>query len=216
MVILKFLRSLTNETRELARQTSVTLFSALFAAFQIAFYEWSGVDDLVVGTPVANRTRQSARDTMGYYSGIVPLRWQTDPSRIAADHLRAGHQQTIDSFANAIPFVELARSSRGTIHTGVQSGVRSSIRIAESSDAGDFAAESFRASEHAFDRHPAFPARDAKSPRPTMVWKSPGSFVRTCFPGVTFKISMAYFSEFWRASAARRRAESPNLMNRPQ
>jgi hypothetical protein len=101
---------LTNETRELARQTSVTLFSALFAAFQIAFYEWSGFDDLVVGTPVANRTRQTARETMGYCSGIVPLRWQTDPSRIAADHLRAGHQQTIDSFANAIPFVELARS----------------------------------------------------------------------------------------------------------
>ena len=69
---------LTNETRELARQTSVTLFSALFAAFQIAFYEWSGFDDLVVGTPVANRTRQTARETMGYYAGIVPLRWQTD------------------------------------------------------------------------------------------------------------------------------------------
>ncbi|HEY4284381.1 MAG TPA: condensation domain-containing protein [Chthoniobacterales bacterium] len=102
--------SLTNETRELARQAGVTLFSALLAAFQIAFYEWSGVDDLVVGTPVANRARQSARETMGYYAGIVPLRWQTDPSRTASDHLRAGHQQTVDSFGNAIPFVELARA----------------------------------------------------------------------------------------------------------
>lgn len=102
--------NLTNEVRELARQTGVTLFSALFGAFQIAFHEWSGVDDLVVGTPVANRTRQNARETMGYYAGIVPLRWQTDRSRVTADHLRAGHQQTIDSFANAIPFVELTRS----------------------------------------------------------------------------------------------------------
>ena len=102
--------SLTNETRELARGTGVTLFSALFGAFQIAFSEWSGFDDLVVGTPVANRTRQTARETMGYYAGIVPLRGQIDRSRIAADHLRAGHQQTIDSFSNAIPFVELARA----------------------------------------------------------------------------------------------------------
>ncbi len=47
---------------------------------------------------------------MGYYAGIVPLRGQIDRSRTAAEHLRAGHQQTIDSFANAIPFVELARS----------------------------------------------------------------------------------------------------------
>jgi hypothetical protein len=102
--------ALTNEIRELARRTGVTLFSALFGAFQIAFSEWSGSDDLVVGTPVANRTRQPARDTMGYYAGIVPLRGQVDRSRVAADHLRAGHQLTVDSFANAMPFVELAHA----------------------------------------------------------------------------------------------------------
>jgi len=101
------LASLTNETRELARQTGVTLFSALFGAFQIAFSEWSGFDDLVVGTPVANRTRQTARETMGYYAGIVPLRGQIDRSRVVSDHLRTAHQLTIDSFANAMPFVEL-------------------------------------------------------------------------------------------------------------
>jgi hypothetical protein len=101
---------LTNETRELARQTGVTLFSALFGAFQIAFSEWSKFDDLVVGTPVANRSKRNANETMGYYAGIVPLRGQIDRSRIASDHLRAGHQETIDSFANAIPFVELANA----------------------------------------------------------------------------------------------------------
>ena len=102
--------SLTNETRELARQTSVTFFSVLFGAFQLAFSEWSGFDDLVVGTPVANRTKQTARETMGYYAGIVPLRGQIDRSRIAADHLRAAHQLTIDSFASAIPFLELVHA----------------------------------------------------------------------------------------------------------
>jgi hypothetical protein len=101
--------SLTNETRQLARRTGVTLFSALFGAFQIAFSKWSGFDDLVVGTPVANRTRQTARETMGYYAGIVPLRGQIDRARVASDHLRAAHQLTIDSFANAMPFLELVR-----------------------------------------------------------------------------------------------------------
>jgi non-ribosomal peptide synthetase component F len=47
---------------------------------------------------------------MGYYAGIVPLRGQIDRSRTAAEHLRAGHQQTIDSFANAIPFVKLVHA----------------------------------------------------------------------------------------------------------
>ena len=143
----QFLRSLTNETRELARRTSVTFFSALFGAFQIAFSEWSGFDDLVVGTPVANRTQtERKRETMGYYAGIVPLRGQIDRSRVASDHLRAGHQQTVDSFANAIPFVELARALGEKSATGIQSTFRSALCFAEPSDAGCFAAESFRAS----------------------------------------------------------------------
>ncbi len=101
---------LTNETRELARRTGVTLFNALLGAFQIAFWEWNGCEDLVVGTPVANRTKPSARETMGYYAGIVPLRSEIDRKRPAADHLRAGHRRTIDAFANTMPFVELARA----------------------------------------------------------------------------------------------------------
>ena len=98
--------ALTNETRELARRSGITFFSGLLGAFQIAFCEWSGFDDLVVGTPVANRNKQNSRETMGYYAGIVPLRGQIDRTRIAADHLKAGHRQTIDAFANAVPFVE--------------------------------------------------------------------------------------------------------------
>jgi hypothetical protein len=102
--------SLTNDTRELARRTSITFFSALFGAFQLAFSEWSGFDDLVVGTPVANRAKQTARETMGYYAGIVPLRGQIDRARVVSEHLRTAHQLTIDSFANAVPFVELVRA----------------------------------------------------------------------------------------------------------
>ena len=110
--------TLANETRELARQTGVTFFTTLLGAFQITFCEWSGCEDVLVGTPVANRAGQNARETMGYYAGIVPLRGQIDRSRVAADHLRAGHRLTIDAFANAIPFVELARALGGKSAAG--------------------------------------------------------------------------------------------------
>jgi hypothetical protein len=106
----KIARGLTSESRELARRSSVTLFNALFVAFQIAFSEWSKFDDLVVGTPVANRNRQSANETMGYYAGIVPLRAQIDRSRIVSDCLRATQEETAEAFANAMPFVDLARA----------------------------------------------------------------------------------------------------------
>ena len=43
--------------RELARRNSATLFNTLLTAFQITLAQWTGADDIVVGTPVANRTR---------------------------------------------------------------------------------------------------------------------------------------------------------------
>jgi hypothetical protein len=46
---------------------------------------------------------------MGYFAGIVPLRGRIDPQLTFAEMLRAVHQSTVDSFAEAIPFVELAR-----------------------------------------------------------------------------------------------------------
>ena len=110
--------ALADQTRELARRTGITLFNALLGAFQVAFCEWSEFDELVVGTPVANRNKQNSRETMGYYSGIVPLRGEIDRSRVMSEHLRIGHRLTIDAFANAIPFVELVQALNEKKTTG--------------------------------------------------------------------------------------------------
>ncbi|HZE58736.1 MAG TPA: condensation domain-containing protein [Chthoniobacterales bacterium] len=96
--------------RELARRNGATLFSTLLAAFQVTLSRWTGADDIVVGTPVANRTRQDVRETMGYFSGVVPLRGQVERDRPFSEHLRIVHESTVDSFGNAIPFAELVRA----------------------------------------------------------------------------------------------------------
>ncbi|MEP6671513.1 MAG: condensation domain-containing protein [Chthoniobacter sp.] len=101
---------LTKAARELARRSGATLFSTLLTAFQVAFAEWAGTDDVLVGTPVANRTKQAANETMGYYAGIVPLRGRVDAKRTFPESLRAMHQTTVDCFANAMPFVALAQA----------------------------------------------------------------------------------------------------------
>lgn len=101
---------LTGSVRELARRNGATLFSTLLAAFQIALSRWTGADNIVVGTPVANRTRPDVRETMGYFSGVVPLRGQVERDRPFSEHLRIVHQTTVDSFANAMPFAELVQA----------------------------------------------------------------------------------------------------------
>jgi hypothetical protein len=96
--------------RDLARRQGVTLFSTLLVVFRLAVSRWTGARDIVVGTPVANRTRQGIHETMGYCSGIVPLRGDVDEDRPISDNLRALHQTSVDCFANAIPFAELTRA----------------------------------------------------------------------------------------------------------
>jgi len=99
---------LTNAVRELANRHSTTLFSALLAAFQWTISKWSGKDDILVGTPVANRNKDAVRETMGYFAGVVPLRGQIDSQQSFSQHLQTVSARALDCFANALPFAELA------------------------------------------------------------------------------------------------------------
>ncbi|MFK5923403.1 MAG: condensation domain-containing protein [Verrucomicrobiota bacterium] len=97
-----------DKVRDLARQLGVTVFNVLLAAFQLTLFKRTGVDDIVLGTPVANRTKTAVRETMGYFSGVVPLRGKIDPEQTFADRAKVVHEQTMDAFEHAIPFAELA------------------------------------------------------------------------------------------------------------
>lgn len=100
--------ALTEAVRGVARSTGATLFCTLLTAFQWTLFRWTGKDDITVGTPVANRTRPSTRETMGYFAGNVPLRAQVEMDKTFAAALREGHSAVVDAFANAMPFAELA------------------------------------------------------------------------------------------------------------
>jgi hypothetical protein len=107
--------------RVLAKDHSTTIFSTLLAAFQITLSRSTGKDDILVGTPVANRNKEAARDTMGYYAGVVPLRGKVDPALSFSEHLRQVAESTLDSFANAMPYAELAAAVGETRGAGAHS-----------------------------------------------------------------------------------------------
>ncbi|MFT4547178.1 MAG: hypothetical protein ACI9MB_001124, partial [Verrucomicrobiales bacterium] len=99
---------LSTAVRSLARSTGTTLFNTLLAAFQLALHRWTGVDDVIVGTPVANRRDAGVKETVGYFAGVVPLRGYVDPGRAFSDHVKEVQEHTMDAFAHEIPFAELA------------------------------------------------------------------------------------------------------------
>jgi hypothetical protein len=99
---------LVRGVKALAVSHGTTLFNTLLAAFQLTLSKWFGKDDILVGTPVANRNKEAVRETMGYVAGVVPLRGRIDPSQTFSNHLRAVSEAALDSFANAMPFAEIA------------------------------------------------------------------------------------------------------------
>ncbi|HEU4451637.1 MAG TPA: FkbM family methyltransferase, partial [Longimicrobium sp.] len=53
--------------RALAAGEGATLFAALLAPFQALLARWSGQDDVVVGSPVAGRTRAEVEELIGFF-----------------------------------------------------------------------------------------------------------------------------------------------------
>ena len=99
---------LVRQLKSLAVSHSTTLFNTLLAAFQVTVSKWTGKTDILVGTPVANRNKEAVRETMGYFAGVVPLRGRVDAEQTFSKHLRAVAESTLDCFANAMPYAEIA------------------------------------------------------------------------------------------------------------
>jgi amino acid adenylation domain-containing protein/non-ribosomal peptide synthase protein (TIGR01720 family)/FkbM family methyltransferase len=66
--------SLTRQLKELSRSEGVTLFMMLLATFQVLLHRHSGIDDIVVGSPIANRNRSELEGLIGFLVNTLVLR----------------------------------------------------------------------------------------------------------------------------------------------
>ncbi|HEV2736703.1 MAG TPA: amino acid adenylation domain-containing protein, partial [Longimicrobiaceae bacterium] len=60
--------------RALSRREGATLFMTALAAWQMVLGRWSGQDDVVVGTPIAGRTRRETEGLIGFFVNMLALR----------------------------------------------------------------------------------------------------------------------------------------------
>ncbi|HEX2205514.1 MAG TPA: condensation domain-containing protein, partial [Longimicrobium sp.] len=65
---------LSERLREVARGESATLFMLLLAAYDVLLWRWSGETDVVVGTPMAGRTRAEVEPLIGFFVNTLALR----------------------------------------------------------------------------------------------------------------------------------------------
>jgi amino acid adenylation domain-containing protein len=96
--------TLAQQIKTLAKTNDATPFMILLAAFQALLHRYTGQEDILVGSPKASRTRQSAR-LIGYFINPVVLRANLSNDPTFLQLLEQVRQTTLDAFDHdAYPF----------------------------------------------------------------------------------------------------------------
>lgn len=88
----------TAALQEQCRAQRVTLFMALLGAVKSWLWNWSGQDELIVGTPVAGRTHPELEQQIGCYINMLPLRSALRPTDSLAEMLAQLRQGVTEAF----------------------------------------------------------------------------------------------------------------------
>jgi amino acid adenylation domain-containing protein len=104
---------LSASLRRAARQLEVSLFSLLLSAYYLLLRAYSGQQDLVVGTPIANRHYQDTHDLIGFFVNTLALReYIDDEDELAAFICRVNASVTAAQLHQDLPFEKLVDELR--------------------------------------------------------------------------------------------------------
>ncbi|MGH7797422.1 MAG: amino acid adenylation domain-containing protein [Candidatus Binatia bacterium] len=101
-------RSLLEKLRRLAVDENATLYMVFLAAFKMLLSRYIGREDVVLGSPVANRTRAEWEGVIGTFINIVVLRSDLSGNPSLREVVRRVREAVLDAFTHQeMPFQKL-------------------------------------------------------------------------------------------------------------
>ncbi|MBL6449304.1 amino acid adenylation domain-containing protein [Fulvivirga sp. 29W222] len=105
-----------SEIKSLSEKNGATLFMTMLSAFQLLLSRYSGQDDIVVGTPVANRGHKEIEPLIGFFVNTLVLRNKIDDEVTFVELLQHIKSTTLSAYEHQdVPFekiVERVEKSR--------------------------------------------------------------------------------------------------------
>jgi amino acid adenylation domain-containing protein len=131
---------LTQKLTKLSQEQGVTLFMTLLAAFDTLLYRYTGVADIVVGSPIANRNYGEIEPLIGFFVNTLVMRTNLEGNPRFSELLTRVRLMAMDAYAHQdLPFemlVEALQLERNLSYTplfqvvfGLQNAPKSQVEL---------------------------------------------------------------------------------------
>jgi amino acid adenylation domain-containing protein len=101
-------QDLTERLEALSLQAGASLFMTLYAAFAVLLSRYSGQEDIVIGSPIANRNRRELEPLIGFFVNTLALRADLSGNPTFRELLDRVRQVTLNAYAHQdLPFERL-------------------------------------------------------------------------------------------------------------
>lgn len=101
-------KDLGDRLKELSRSERCTLFMSLLAVFKVLLHRYTGMEDLVVGCPIAGRNRLESEALIGFFVNTLAIRTDLTGNPSYREVLAKVRESTLGAYANQeMPFDKL-------------------------------------------------------------------------------------------------------------
>src|SRR5689334_16727370 len=103
-------QELTQKLKDVSTRHRVTLFMTLLAAFKVLLWRYSNQTDIIVGSPIANRTRAETEGLIGFFVNTLVLRTDLSGNPTFAELLQRVKEVALGAYEHQdLPFEKLVQ-----------------------------------------------------------------------------------------------------------
>ena len=155
-------KEITHKLNAICDEEGVTMFILLLTAFNVMLCKYTGQDDIIIGTPTANRPQVELENLIGFFINTLALRNDLGDNPIFKDLLGQVKNNTLEAYSHQeVPFekiVEVVEKGRDLTRTPVfqvmfalQNAISSSDESIEVENDLTFSNETFASTTSQFD-----------------------------------------------------------------